>query len=96
MNRVFVERLWRSVEYEFLYLHGFATVLALKQCLGDYSFFTCTSGRTSAWNTPRRRKYTAGVPIDYKQFAARKLLAAPDFPCFTHTACQLSPTAAAA
>jgi putative transposase len=39
LDNVFVERLWRSVKYECLYLHGFATVPALTQGLGDYFDF---------------------------------------------------------
>jgi putative transposase len=39
LDNVFVERLWRSVKYECLYLHGFATVPALVQGLRDYFDF---------------------------------------------------------
>jgi putative transposase len=39
LDNVFVERLWRSVKYECLYLHGFATVPALAQGLSDYFDF---------------------------------------------------------
>jgi len=39
LDNVFVERLWRSVKYECLYLHGFATVPALTQGLTDYFDF---------------------------------------------------------
>ena len=39
LDNVFVERLWRSVKYECLYLHGFATVSALEQGLTDYFDF---------------------------------------------------------
>ena len=39
LDNVFVERLWRSVKYECLYLHGFATVPALELGLTDYFDF---------------------------------------------------------
>ena len=39
LDNVFIERLWRSVKYECLYLHGFATVPALTQGLTDYFDF---------------------------------------------------------
>lgn len=39
LDNVFVERLWRSVKYECLYLHGFDTVPALTQGLSDYFDF---------------------------------------------------------
>ena len=39
LDNVFIERLWRSVKYECLYLHGFGTVPALTQGLTDYFDF---------------------------------------------------------
>ena len=36
LDNVFVERLWRSVKYEDIYLHDYATVWALEQGLGRY------------------------------------------------------------
>ena len=36
MDNVFVERLWRTVKYEHLYLHDYATPRALQAGLGDY------------------------------------------------------------
>lgn len=39
LDNVFIERLWRSVKYECLYLHGFDTVAELRQGLIDYFHF---------------------------------------------------------
>jgi putative transposase len=39
LDNVFVERLWRSVKYEDVYLKGYETVLALTQGLGRYFAF---------------------------------------------------------
>jgi putative transposase len=36
LDNVFVERLWRSVKYEDIYLRGYETVLQLQQGLGRY------------------------------------------------------------
>src|SRR3972149_12258396 len=36
MDNVFVERLWRTVKYEHLYLHDYATPRALEAGLSDY------------------------------------------------------------
>lgn len=36
LDNVFIERLWRSVKYECVYLHGFATVAELDGGLTDY------------------------------------------------------------
>ena len=39
LDNVFVERLWRSVKYEDIYLKGYETVLALRQGIRDYFVF---------------------------------------------------------
>jgi putative transposase len=36
LDNIFVERLWRSVKHEDLYLKGYGTVVALKQGLAEY------------------------------------------------------------
>ena len=41
LDNVFVERLWRSVKYESLYLHGFRTPPQLQRGLEDYFDFYC-------------------------------------------------------
>jgi len=38
-DNVFVERLWRSIKYEEIYLHGYETVAAAKQGLARYLDF---------------------------------------------------------
>lgn len=38
-DNVFVERLWKSVKYEDVYLHGYETVSAARQSLGRYFDF---------------------------------------------------------
>jgi putative transposase len=41
LDNVFIERLWWSVKYEWIYLHEFATVQSLEQGLKDYFRFYC-------------------------------------------------------
>ena len=41
LDNVFVERLWRSVKYEEIYLKEHATVEALTAGLEDYFWFYC-------------------------------------------------------
>jgi putative transposase len=36
LDNVFVERLWRTVKYECVYLHEWITVAALRHALGEY------------------------------------------------------------
>jgi putative transposase len=39
LDNVFIERLWRTVKYEYLYLRAFATVAELERGLRDYFHF---------------------------------------------------------
>lgn len=39
MDNVFIERLWRSVKYEDVYLKDYRTIVTLKQGLGGYFQF---------------------------------------------------------
>ena len=41
LDNVFIERLWWSVKYEWIYLHEFATVCSLEQGLTKYFRFFC-------------------------------------------------------
>jgi putative transposase len=41
LDNVFIERLWRSVKQELIYLHDFATVPALERGLEEYFQFYC-------------------------------------------------------
>ena len=41
-DNVFIERLWKSVKYEEVYLHGYETVSAARQALHRYfNFYNC-------------------------------------------------------
>ena len=53
-DNVFVERLWRSVKYEEVYLKAYASVSEARTSLGKYlSFYNCTrSHSTHAASTP--------------------------------------------
>jgi len=39
LDNVFIERLWRSVKYEHVYLYEYETVMQLEKGLGDYFRF---------------------------------------------------------
>lgn len=41
LDNVFIERLWRSVKHESIYLHGFRTTSELEQGLREYFEFYC-------------------------------------------------------
>ena len=55
LDNVFVERLWRTVKYEDVYLRGYETVPELERGLGRTSGSTTRSGCTSRWTTGRPR-----------------------------------------
>ena len=65
VDNVFVERLWRSVKYEEVYLSAYDTVLDAKQALGKY--FT-------RYNTKRRHQGINGMTPDmlYNETVAKK------------------------
>ena len=61
MDNVFVERLWRTVKYEYIYLHDYATPRALQAGLAELlSGSTTRSGFMRPWITARRRRCTRG------------------------------------
>jgi putative transposase len=44
MDNIFVERLWRSLKYENIYLHAYASVTAAKAGIGDcLNFYNAVS-----------------------------------------------------
>lgn len=64
VDNVFVERLWRSVKYEEVYLKAYDSVAEAKQSLGEYFEF---------YNTERRHQSLGGITPDtlYNQSADR-------------------------
>ncbi len=47
-DNVFVERVWRSIKYEEVYLHAYETVSAAREGIGRYINFYNTRGRIRA------------------------------------------------
>ena len=59
-DNIFVERLWRSVKYEEVYLHDYMTVPEARSDFPIILCFTTRSGRTRRWVTGRRMKFILG------------------------------------
>ncbi|MBI4248960.1 MAG: hypothetical protein HY611_05610 [Elusimicrobia bacterium] len=57
LNNISVERLWRTVKYEDIYLRDYEMV-ADGRVLGDSSRFITRSASTNCWTIRRRRRYT--------------------------------------
>ena len=56
LDNIFIERLWRSVKYEDLYLQDYASVPELEDGLGGTSISTTMSGRIRVCSIGRQRK----------------------------------------
>ena len=50
-DNIFIERLWRTVKYDYVYLHDIQTVSDLRVGLGDFLTDTTTNGYTSRSGT---------------------------------------------
>jgi putative transposase len=56
MDNIFVERLWRSLKYEEVYLHAYATVAEAKGGIGTWlSFYNPASSHPSRYVTEKKR-----------------------------------------
>ena len=58
LDNVFIERLWRSVKYEEVYLRDYADGWEAEASLARTSAFTTTSGFTRRWAIARRPRCT--------------------------------------
>jgi hypothetical protein len=54
LDNVFVERLWRSLTYEAVFLHAYEGPRPAKNGIGSYFVFFMRSARTKRWATGRR------------------------------------------
>ena len=60
LDNVFVERLWRTVKYEDIYIRGYEAVPELHRGWAGTSPSTTRSGSISRWTTGRRRPSIGG------------------------------------
>ena len=65
MDNIFIERLWRSLKYEAVYLHEMTDGFAAERVIGQWIRFYNTERPHSAFNggTPAET-YSAGRPVD--------------------------------
>ncbi len=65
MDNIFIERLWRSLKYEAVYLHDLTDGFKAEQVIGDWITFYNTERPHSALagQTPAEA-YSAGLPVD--------------------------------
>lgn len=56
---MFVERVWRSVKYEEVYLKAYESVSHARRSIGDESICTTRDDLTRVWKTARRMRHTS-------------------------------------
>lgn len=62
-DNVFVERLWRSVKYECVYLKAYDSVSAARADITDYlDWYNAHRSHASLERLPSDEKYFAGLP----------------------------------
>ena len=59
----FIERLWRSLKYEAIYLHEIADGYAARRLIVIGSAFTTSRGRTQRWTGEPRPRHTAACRL---------------------------------
>ena len=76
LDNVFIERLWRTVKYECLYLHGYRRV---QEGWLRTSASTTAAVRISPWNVVRQRKCTSRpAAANDKNIGARRFWPRPE------------------
>jgi hypothetical protein len=58
MDNIFVERLWRSLKYEEVYLNAYASVAEAKAGISSWLGFITRSASIRAWAIARRVRPT--------------------------------------
>jgi len=62
LDNIFIERLWRSLKYEEVYIKAYGSVAEARRSLGEWLAFTMTCVRISRWNIRLRVKSSKGLP----------------------------------
>ena len=78
-DNVFVERLWRSVKYERVYLKAYDSVSAARVDIADYLGWYNTTGRIRVWGATPDEAYLAPLP-NWPRLRKMKSLVRPELP----------------
>lgn len=66
LDNIFIERLWRTVKYEEIYLNDYSTIKEAKERLSNYFKFYNNARHHQALNYKKPAEiYFAGKPVDY-------------------------------
>ena len=65
MDNIFIERLWRSLKYEAVYLHELADGFAAMRIIGEWvDFYNTERPHSSLGGDTLAEAYAAGQPMD--------------------------------
>ena len=78
MDNIFIERLWRSLKYEAIYLHEIADGLQARRLIGEWVRFYNTERPHSALGRAHPgRAYRGKAPVDMMDKPLRALPTSP-------------------
>jgi Integrase core domain len=80
MDNIFVERLWRSLKYEEVYLHTYATVAEARTDIGAWLDFYHTERQHQSLGYRTPRQNLPGRPVDMWTIGVADRLCSPRFP----------------
>ncbi len=65
MDNIFVERLWRSLKYEAVYLHDLTDGFKAERVIGEWiGFYNTERPHSSLDGQTPAEAYSAGLPVD--------------------------------
>src|SRR2546423_5565018 len=80
MDNIFVERLWRSLKYEEVYLHAYATVAEAKAGIDAWLDFYNSERQHQSLGYRTPRQILPGRPVDMWTIGVADRLCFPRFP----------------
>ena len=65
MDNIFIERLWRSLKYEAVYLHELSDGFVARRVIGDWiDFYNTVRPHSALAGSTPAEAYGAGQPVD--------------------------------
>ena len=78
MDNIFIERLWRSLKYEAIYLHEIADGLTARRLIGEWvSFYNTERPHSAIGGRTPVEAYRGGPPVDMMDKPLRALPTSP-------------------
>ena len=78
MDNIFIERLWRSLKYEAVYLHELADGLKARRVIGEWiGFYTTERPHSALGGRTPAEAYRGARPVDMMDTSLRAVPTAP-------------------